>query len=173
MWNEFPSKSPCHKRLVFGKLISQELIFWHTAIQLDMDKKFIVYRDYFMWLQRVQYAMVSVIWVRSWNCGCLVTWFCYQLIAKPGNKTVVVPWPDPYTHGSKMDFECKNRCSLISTHQKLIHMVYTNINLILWKAQIEWSWPTTAMCHVKIYTCSLCRLCFHNLILGSSCPSLV
>ena len=36
------------------------------------------------------------IWVRSWNCGCLVTWFCYLLIAKPGNKTAIVPWPDPY-----------------------------------------------------------------------------
>ena len=30
------------------------------------------------------------------TCGCLVTWFCYQLIAKPGNKTATVPWPDPY-----------------------------------------------------------------------------
>ena len=38
-----------------------------------------------------------VIWVRSRNCGCLVTWFCYQLIAKPGNKTAAVLWPDPYT----------------------------------------------------------------------------
>ena len=37
-----------------------------------------------------------VIWVRSRNCGCLVTWFCYQLIAKPANKTATVPWPDPY-----------------------------------------------------------------------------
>ena len=36
------------------------------------------------------------IWVRSRNCGCLVTWFCYQLIAKPGNKTAVVSRPDPY-----------------------------------------------------------------------------
>ena len=35
-------------------------------------------------------------WVRSRNCGCLVTWFCYQLIAKPGNKTAAVLWPDPY-----------------------------------------------------------------------------
>ena len=35
------------------------------------------------------------IWVRSWNCGCLVTWFPYQLIAKPGNKTATVLWPDP------------------------------------------------------------------------------
>ena len=36
------------------------------------------------------------IWVRSRNCGCLVTWFCYQLIAKPGNRTAAVSWPDPY-----------------------------------------------------------------------------
>ena len=36
------------------------------------------------------------IWVRSRNCGCFVTWFCYQLIAKPGNKTTTVSWPDPY-----------------------------------------------------------------------------
>ena len=34
------------------------------------------------------------IWAR--NCGCLVTWFCYQLIAKPGNKTAAVLWSDPY-----------------------------------------------------------------------------
>ena len=36
------------------------------------------------------------IWARSRNCGCLVTWFCYQLIAKPGKKTAAVSWPDPY-----------------------------------------------------------------------------
>ena len=35
-------------------------------------------------------------WVRSQNCSCLVACFCYQLIAKPGNKTAAVPWPDPY-----------------------------------------------------------------------------
>ena len=35
------------------------------------------------------------VWVRSPNCDCLVTWFCYQLIAKPGNKTATVSWPDP------------------------------------------------------------------------------
>ena len=39
-----------------------------------------------------------LIWVRSRNCGCLVTWFCYHLIAKPGNKTATVPWPNPYAH---------------------------------------------------------------------------
>ena len=38
------------------------------------------------------------IWARSRNCGCLVTWFCYQLIEKPGNKTATVPWPNPYVY---------------------------------------------------------------------------
>ena len=34
------------------------------------------------------------IWVRSQRCDSLVTWFCYQLIAKPGNKTATssVTW---------------------------------------------------------------------------------
>ena len=40
--------------------------------------------------------LLKDIWVRSGNCRCLVTWFCYQLIAKPGNKTAAVSWPDPY-----------------------------------------------------------------------------
>ena len=34
---------------------------------------------------------------RSWRCGCLVTWFCYQLIAKPGNKTAAPQWPELYS----------------------------------------------------------------------------
>ena len=36
------------------------------------------------------------IWVGSRRCSCLVTWFCYQMIAKPGNKTVAPSWPGPY-----------------------------------------------------------------------------
>ena len=40
-------------------------------------------------------AFTRDIWVRSRRWGCLVTWFCYQLIAKPGNKTAAPSWPDP------------------------------------------------------------------------------
>ena len=36
-----------------------------------------------------------VIWVRSRKCGCLVTWFCYHLMAKPRNKTAAPSWRDP------------------------------------------------------------------------------
>ena len=53
----------------------------------------------FSWCK--QYFL-SNIWVRSQNCGCLVTWFCYQLIAKPGNKTAAVSWPDPYVFENRL-----------------------------------------------------------------------
>ena len=43
----------------------------------------------------VMTEFMSRIWVRSRRFGCLVTWFCYELITKPGNKTVAPPWPDP------------------------------------------------------------------------------
>ena len=34
--------------------------------------------------------------VRLQKCSCLVTWFCYQMITKPGNKTAALSWPNPY-----------------------------------------------------------------------------
>ena len=37
-----------------------------------------------------------IIWVKSWRRGCLITWFCCQLIAKPGNNTASLPWQDPH-----------------------------------------------------------------------------
>ena len=37
--------------------------------------------------------------VMSRKYGCLVTWFCYHLIAKPGNKAAAPSWPDPYATG--------------------------------------------------------------------------
>ena len=43
------------------------------------------------------------IWIGSWRCGCLVTWFGYQLISKPGNKTAAPPWRDPSSFRRKLD----------------------------------------------------------------------
>ena len=55
------------------------------------------------------------IWVRSWNFGCLVTWFCYQLIAKPGNKTAAFLWPGPYHQNHSINF--------VQESQKIGHLV--------------------------------------------------
>ena len=48
-----------------------------------------------------EFEFVFCEWVRSRMCSCLVTWFCYHLIAKPGNKTAAPSWPDPYHHWNR------------------------------------------------------------------------
>ena len=45
---------------------------------------------------------IESIWLRLHRCDCLVNWFCYQLIPKPGNKTAIPPWPDPYLSTTKI-----------------------------------------------------------------------
>ena len=52
----------------------------------------------------VHLCIMVYIWIRSRNCGRPVTQPCYQLIARPGNKTATVTWPDPYS-----DFKCNNK----------------------------------------------------------------
>ena len=42
--------------------------------------------------QRLFVNSTNNIWVSSRNYCCLVTWFCYQLIAKPDKKTAAVSW---------------------------------------------------------------------------------
>ena len=49
-------------------------------------------------------AYDTIIWIRSWRCTCLVTWFCYQMIEKLGNKTGPLLWPDPYFYVSSKQF---------------------------------------------------------------------
>ena len=41
-------------------------------------------------------CLFKVMWVELWWCGFLVTWFCYAVIVKPGNKTATPPWSDQY-----------------------------------------------------------------------------
>ena len=81
-----------------------------TGVTLnDMDKLI-------HYLVAIEHTWVQTVCtcVRSRNCGCVVTWFCYQLIAKPGNKTAAVPWPDTYF------FECTlwNETNFIITSLK-------------------------------------------------------
>ena len=74
-----------------------------------------------MELQRINY-LIGFIWVSSRNCSCLVTWFCYQLIANQGNKTVAVPWPYPYD--SALGKNNVNSCMIISHLQVFMCCIY-------------------------------------------------
>ena len=65
---------------------------WLNPLDLHVKKSYLK-----AWMGFTYNEQMSCsIWLRSWRCGCLVTWFCYQLIAKPGNKTAAPPWPNPY-----------------------------------------------------------------------------
>ena len=77
------------------------------------------------------------IWVRSRNCGCLVTWFCYLLIAKPGNKTAPVLWPDPYY--VKPNFVISHSPVpmvhwMVKNHYNLYHR---DTGMVLWKRSLK------------------------------------
>ena len=72
--------------------------------------------------------------VKSWNCGCLVTWFCYQLIAKPGNKIAafLMTWPD-CTSFNVATFMCRSHGihfinPLIGVDFSGTHMSWVNEN---------------------------------------------
>ena len=55
-------------------------------------------------VMKVQLSCYLALLVKSRRCGYLVTWFCYQLIAKPGNKTATPPQPDPYNKVPKWNW---------------------------------------------------------------------
>ena len=104
--------------------------------------------------------------VGSWRCGCLVVWFCYQLIAKPGNKTGAPPWPDPSAQyaffENKIDVVpvvrkiCRMKAQRIhSTHHTdttvtlclVSHIMSHNIySKTWWRHQMETFSPLLAIC---------------------------
>ena len=57
---------------------------------------------------------------------CLVTWFCYHMIAKPGNKTAAPSWPDP----SVYQYTCNVFTSMI-LHSTSLLSFYIDIVLTL------------------------------------------
>ena len=81
-----------HKMQPYGR--SAEKGSQRNPVYDARDFKFTETRLYGIWLNNFTSFMWAVlyyrlmfvlcIWVRSQNCSCLVTWFCYQLIAKPG-----------------------------------------------------------------------------------------
>ena len=64
-------------------------------------------------------TLVLYMWLGSRNCGCLVAWICYQLMAKPGSRTAAVPWPDPYVF------------TVYMTHRLSVYILYGHTNGVL------------------------------------------
>ena len=66
-------------------------------------------------------TLVLYMWVRSCNCGCLVAWICYQLMAKPGSRAATVPWPDPYV----------SLVTVYMMHSLSVYILYGHTNGVL------------------------------------------
>ena len=100
----------------------QEILHWILLKSIDHLQKFEeVFVNYVIYAQ--------CMWVRSQNCGFLVTWFCYQLIAKPGNKTAAVSWPDPSTQSLFNSFHWIY--SLLFSHTILGHISGSTSTLVM------------------------------------------
>ena len=110
-----------------------------------------------------------MIWVRSRNFGCLVTWFCYQLITKPGNKTATVSWPDPYVcNGSGnclVPPDAKplpellltkgvtiHRCIAIFCHQDTYRYSRPNVSRFTWNYMHRYFWKGLIKTHTFFWS---------------------
>ena len=72
-------------------------------------------------LHWITQCILARIWVRSRKCRCLVPWFCYQVIAKPNNKTAAPSW--------KMIIQKnKNKITFLSTSQGINRVGLGNFN---------------------------------------------
>ena len=74
---------------------ARRTIVWQTAYHCCINNKYWFYSMYVI-LSVLLVETSGLVWVRSRRRSWLVTWFCYQLIAKPGDKTVAPLWPDRF-----------------------------------------------------------------------------
>ena len=86
------------------------------------------------------------IWVWSRRGTCLVTWFCYQKIAKPGNKTGPPSWPYPHHQWVCAKFSYLLTIlliNLIQRHQSLMSNVTTFFHIHVYNQGLYSSYTTT------------------------------
>ena len=97
IWNQGSHKGPSYIVDMLVNIKGTKQLWTYTPGKWDFycDIQYMV-----MFMQRDTSA--KHIWVRSWRCACHVTWFCYQMIAKPGNKTGPPSRPDPYQQAHEM-----------------------------------------------------------------------
>ena len=79
---------------------------------------------------------ILLMWGRSWRCAAvLLPVFCYQLIAKPGNKTATPPWLDHYPVITNLIF---TSIGVISCRVTTIPVAILLHKKYLYKQQFGW-----------------------------------
>ena len=82
-----------------------------------------------------------------WRRGCLVTWFCYQLIAKPGKNTATPPLPNPCAVNRTLEMNVfDGRIPLWRIHN------LSSINIFVFLSRMLWipRWQCWMLFNLKI-----------------------
>ena len=98
-WNAIPIQQ---NRLYFSMSQNRQWHkIWHNKVIKWFNRNFYLPKGAFnlfkQWLKTSTYSDIYtwICYVRPWRWNYLITWLCYQMIAKPDNKTAAPPWPDP------------------------------------------------------------------------------
>ena len=103
------------------------------------------------------------------KCDCLVTKFCYQMIAKPGNSITAPLWPDPYDY--KL-WKLVSFCILIQNLKGIYQLPIDAFIVFVWCLLDPWIfWALTATTHAvqpKNYAHSSCIVAICHGMMTSS-----
>ena len=93
----------------------------------------------------------DTVWVRSWRCSCLITWFCNHLIAKSGDKTAAHSWPDPnhLYHAHWSTSFSRNRSSISSNTVSIMIVDLRRHKQPGHQQAWYWPWCTQQYCWIK------------------------
>ena len=120
-------------------------------MQINGHSRFLEMKTYNWETDVICATLVLYMWVGSRNCGCLVAWFCYQFMAKPGGGTAAVPWPGPYVF------------TVYMTHRLSVYILYwhTNAALILVTSYLHIHFSYVHECILTALYCAVFVLLMH------------
>ena len=120
-------------------------------VQINGHSPFLETKTYNWETDVICTTLVLYMWVGSRNCGCLVAWFCYQFMAKPGSRTAAVPWPDPYVF------------TVYMSHRLSLYILYwhTNAALLLVTSYLHIHFSYVHECILTALNCAVFVLLMH------------
>ena len=120
-------------------------------------------------MHHIVFVTQNIRWARWWTCSCLVTWFCYQLIANQVRR-------QPQFHDLtqfRLLIVCKTNLQILNSswiapiYKSMLHFFHENVTALKWG---EWGlhysllyWLQVCPWHINVfvvyYWSSVLKLC--------------
>ena len=114
----------------------------HDSCTVDSNTKHLNISPWYPWIIPHR--------VRPWKCSCLVTWFCYQLSAKPGNKIATPPGHDQYC--DYLGCISKEHIAIAHCQRYVVILTDLGFQISLWHKYIGLIFHRITMCLNFIFT---------------------